>query len=824
MRMGKGVKRKIISFLLVAALLLGGITVNPLIAKAGSGNISMGGVTIHYEDLTVPYDGAYHSPAITITGSSTGVTIKYSYTDENTGTSVSGTTVQPSFKTVGSHLVALAFSDTSNNNLFGSVYVNITESDGGGSGSGGGSSSTVVSTIMAEYEKALNAVSSDKTYYDIDCSSYDLEYDTSEGSDWTTIQNKINDDLYSDYALNNYEYGEFKRPDRYFVDGWQYSYNKNTEKITTITINYVTDSNISRDSNDVEEIVAKVGAAQNDILAQLTEEDLNNLTAEEWVLLIHDGMVRELDFDYLDYKNGAAGDIKLHTNWGVLSGRKGLCDGYAYIFKDFMDMLAIPCQVVYSPTLNHMWNMVKVSGSWYHVDVSWDDLVVSSHSFTSTLSNAAAQKTMYGDYNADYNDEGYVSHAYFLKTDGEMSDYGYSDWVVYYPDSGSTSSEDVNVSASTTLKRIHTKLEGQICFVHNDWYRVQSDTDKKIIKSKIDGSEETSISTPYVVRYLQTDGQYLYYTDGKNLVRTGLDGSNTQIAEAATGSSSVTEFVLKGGVLVYTIVDGTTTVTRKTQADAVSWKTPSGSQSGSDSGSGQSGTGESQNSSTDSTTGSSSSGSSTGSSSSDSAKDSTTGDESDADETVDLDVGDEISTGNVLYEVTEVEDGKEVAFTQTENNSTKVSIPGTVKYEGVTYKVTSIADDAFAKNTKLTTLKLGANITSIGDYAFEKCKNLSSITFNTKIETIGEGAFMKCTSLKKIVVPESVDSIGKNAFYGCKALKTVQFKGSTPPQFDKNCFKGINRKAQFVLPSGSKSAYKKKLTSKVGKKSTMSLK
>lgn len=38
------------------------------------------------------------------------------------------------------------------------------------------------------------------------------------------------------------------------------------------------------------------------------------------------------------------------------------------------------CVVGGASGIDHMWNMVKLEGQWYHVDVTWDDPVMSDGS------------------------------------------------------------------------------------------------------------------------------------------------------------------------------------------------------------------------------------------------------------------------------------------------------------------------------------------------------------------------------------------------------------------------------------------------------------
>lgn len=76
--------------------------------------------------------------------------------------------------------------------------------------------------------------------------------------------------------------------------------------------------------------------------------------------------------------------------------------------------------------------------------------------------------------------------------------------------------------------------------------------------------------------------------------------------------------------------------------------------------------------------------------------------------------------------------------------SGKITIPSTIKKDGIIY-----------------------NVTSIGQKAFYKCKNLSSVSLPNSITTINDHAFWFCSKLTSIVIPNSVTSIGEWAFSGC---------------------------------------------------------
>ena len=87
-----------------------------------------------------------------------------------------------------------------------------------------------------------------------------------------------------------------------------------------------------------------------------------------------------------------------------------------------------------------------------------------------------------------------------------------------------------------------------------------------------------------------------------------------------------------------------------------------------------------------------------------------------------------------------------------------IKIPATVKYAGVTYKVTSVADRAFRNNKKVTNLTVGKNVTKIGKNAFSGCKNLKTLTIrSTKLTKKGlAGSSFKGISKKTVVkVPKN---------------------------------------------------------------------
>lgn len=173
--------------------------------------------------------------------------------------------------------------------------------------------------------------------------------------------------------------------------------------------------------------------------------------------------------------------------------------------------------------------------------------------------------------------------------------------------------------------------------------------------------------------------------------------------------------------------------------------------------------------------------------------------------------------GSCTYKVTKAGlKGGTVQFVKTSSKAKGIRIPATVKIEGITYKVTSIATNAFRNNKNIEKLITGDNVTTIGHYAFSGCTRLTAVSIRSKVTNIGDKAFYKCSKLKGVTIPASVNKIGKQAFYGCKRLKTLHIKTTklSAKRVGSKAFKGIYSKATIKVPKKKLTAYKKLMKQK----------
>lgn len=101
--------------------------------------------------------------------------------------------------------------------------------------------------------------------------------------------------------------------------------------------------------------------AAKEIVGQLTPD----MDDYEKLKFFHDYLV-------LNCEN-STDDAYADTIYGTLVRKKALCEGYAKSFSYLCNLAGIENVIVTGQaSVAHMWNMVKLGGNWYHVDVTWD--------------------------------------------------------------------------------------------------------------------------------------------------------------------------------------------------------------------------------------------------------------------------------------------------------------------------------------------------------------------------------------------------------------------------------------------------------------------
>lgn len=139
---------------------------------------------------------------------------------------------------------------------------------------------------------------------------------------------------------------------------------------------------------------------------------------------------------------------------------------------------------------------------------------------------------------------------------------------------------------------------------------------------------------------------------------------------------------------------------------------------------------------------------------------------------VTLEQGESFRSGSLYYQVS-AKDQTVTVTKGTKKTLTSVSIPATVSYGGVKYRVTAIGAKAFQKYTKLKSASIGANVKTIGEGAFESCTALTKLIGCAGVETIGKKAFCWDKVLKSVPKLSRCKTVGAYAFYRCYKLTTL---------------------------------------------------
>lgn len=113
---------------------------------------------------------------------------------------------------------------------------------------------------------------------------------------------------------------------------------------------------------------------------------------------------------------------------------------------------------------------------------------------------------------------------------------------------------------------------------------------------------------------------------------------------------------------------------------------------------------------------------------------------------------------NAYYKITKADvSGGTVTFLKPlKKTNSKLTVPSTVKIDGITFMVTEIANNACKANKKLTRVTVGSNVQSIGKSAFAGDPKLKAIVIKSKVlKKIGRGAFRGIHEKCRIKVPKA---------------------------------------------------------------------
>lgn len=307
-------------------------------------------------------------------------------------------------------------------------------------------------------------------------------------------------DFYLNFVFNNPQYF-------YIFSKLSYTYSQTDKSVIYIYPQYITsekdpgkdtEQEIAQQNTEIQEM--KVLFDKN--TAKLMECIDDSMSVTEKLIALHDALVCHVS--YTDKPDGSY-SRSVFTAYGAIAEGKGVCQSYTLAYE-YLVRLAGFEDIYFVSNTYHSWNMVKLDGNWYHIDVTFDDPV----------------------------DDilGRVSHKYFLISDSKLlsnDSQNHSTWSPEYKAESTIYDESVN---------LWNKTEAQIIFDNGKTYYVDMSTKGTnnnnigIIKERSEDGTEKELarvtdywkatgSSYYVGNYTRIfkDGDYLYYSTPEKIIR-----------------------------------------------------------------------------------------------------------------------------------------------------------------------------------------------------------------------------------------------------------------------------------------------------------------
>lgn len=187
--------------------------------------------------------------------------------------------------------------------------------------------------------------------------------------------------------------------------GIGYNLNQNTKKFRIMKL--VPKYNMSKDE----------AAAANEEFIILTNEIAEYVNGNassdlEKAILLHDYIVLNFEYDTT---------YEIYDVYRFLKEGTGVCESYSKLYRYILGLCNVESLYSSSLELNHVWNIVKIDGKWYHVDVTWDDPIYDI--------DGRVQYTNFlvGDEDIDSSEIFYQPHTGFVNENGVVCEETYSD-------------------------------------------------------------------------------------------------------------------------------------------------------------------------------------------------------------------------------------------------------------------------------------------------------------------------------------------------------------------------------------------------------------
>lgn len=273
-------------------------------------------------------------------------------------------------------------------------------------------------------------------------------------------------------------YAALNENSNYFYVDVGYAWGGNDNEVDHVEFSYT----------DTKENVSKKIAAYDNAVAQAVSGVDPTWSDFEKALYLNDYLAANCCYDETYSKYSA---------YNALVEKTAVCQGYSLAYQALLNKVGITCEVIGSDSLNHAWNLIKINGRLYHVDVTWND----------PLGNLP----------------GKAGHRFFMKStefmrSKEGGHFVKDDWT-------SSNGFDINSANDTSYDCFANDMDTAFAYINGKWYNY--DGVDRILEYQYSNDKFIENKTIITVNdewgFISNNGHYSYWI-GKFVGYTTYDG------------------------------------------------------------------------------------------------------------------------------------------------------------------------------------------------------------------------------------------------------------------------------------------------------------
>jgi len=249
---------------------------------------------------------------------------------------------------------------------------------------------------------------------------------------------------------------------------------------------------------------------------------------------LHDYLAVNTEYDYDNLHAGKVPTVS-HNAYGALVNGIAVCEGYALAYKYLLGKAGIESYIVTSKTMNHAWNMVKLDGKYYHVDVTFDDPVRDI--------------------------VGRVTHTFMFCSDDTLKEH--SDWTV----TSGSGTVDYKATDTSYQNAFWTESTAPLVFSGSSCYYITKDGSLR--KASFSNITDTGTEIVDIGKWSSGSGGYwtnsysglyrinnrLFYNDMASIYSIKPDGTDkkTEFTVDTTGGTAIYGSAYRGSTVFYSL-------------------------------------------------------------------------------------------------------------------------------------------------------------------------------------------------------------------------------------------------------------------------------